>query len=90
MSDRDLTQFFIDRPAEAPTLLQLIDQLVDAHLDGLSAQADSDAEKAHAEKADEIYAEIVRRLAEVEKFGGTEATRIQAILRTGTDDGWRP
>jgi hypothetical protein len=75
--DRDLAQFFIDRPAEQPpTLLELVEQYRDMHLHGRSLDA-----------ADSM-AEIERRLTAVADFHGTEATRIQAILATGDDKAW--
>lgn len=77
MNDRDETQFFIDR---APSLLQLIDQLVDANLDGASCDEGSDEEKVHAEKAEKIHAEIEERLCGIQMFGGTEAFKIKRIL----------
>jgi hypothetical protein len=71
--DRDLAQFFADRP---PTLRQLVEQYRDLHLLGKSLDAAG------------AMAEIDRRLTAVEGFHGTEATRMRAILETGDDKTW--
>lgn len=72
------------------TMIELIDALVDANLDGSNCDEGSTAEQFHAAEAVRIHAEIERRLFEVKSdFKGTEAVRINMILDCGSDAGWR-
>jgi hypothetical protein len=68
------------------TLRQLVDELVDVNIDG--AQAKTEERWDLARRAEEIDAEITRRLSLVDGFHGTEATRMRAILDTGEDKPW--
>jgi hypothetical protein len=74
---------------ESHTMLQLIDALAsDAiHTAVTFARERHDARQVR----DATRAEIVRRLDLVENYGGTEASNIKAILRTGRPlDGYHP
>jgi hypothetical protein len=72
------------------TLIELIEALIAVNLLGFSAVEGSDEEKIHADRAEELDLEITRRLAEVRtNFKSTEAVRINLVLDTGSDAGWR-
>jgi hypothetical protein len=86
--DRDLAQFFIDRPAEpTQTLQQLIDAYGKAMYSACSAWECAEGTAEDAE-CDRLRAEIERRLTAVDGFHGSEATRMRAILETGDDKAW--
>jgi hypothetical protein len=77
--DRDLAQFFIDRPADQPRRLTLL-ELIDAYAEATTPPM--------REGWTDLRTEIGRRLTAVQDFHGTEATRIRAILETGEDKAW--
>ena len=80
-----LAEAFGSKPVPK-TLRQLIDELIDVNIDG--AQTPTETAWSLARKAEEIDAEIDRRLTLIENFHGTEATRMRAILETGEDKAW--
>lgn len=80
-----LAEAFGSKPVPK-TLRQLVDELVNINCDGVQS---SGAERfVLADKANEVYEEIERRLSLIENFHGTEATRMRAVLETGEDKAW--
>jgi hypothetical protein len=59
-----LAEAFGSKPVR-PSLLELVDQLIDASLLGLSSDEGSHAEQVNADKCEEIHREIERRIDEL-------------------------